>query len=94
MITHILLIQWRDSVSDQDIEDLFQELRKLKTKGVKEVKAGQNFSPQPEGFTHAVVVTCKNKESFDNYRTSAKHVIIMQRIQDLEAKSAVVDFES
>ena len=94
MFVHITLVKFKDSTTDQEIDEIWQETHKLrKLKGVVDIRGGQNVSSNNDGFTHAIVVTCKQQEAFQKYRTASARVTLRQRIEEIAEKYIDVDFE-
>lgn len=95
MITHIALFAWKEHVSPKDIQKALDDVKALKEKvpDLIDIRCGENFSRWSEGFTHAVIVSAKDHESLEAYRTHPDHVEVAGRIEVMELKSLGVDFE-
>ena len=96
MVTHIALFRWKKEVPQEEIDRVMQSIRDLKRSvpNLIDLQCGENFSKWNEGYTHAVVVTVKNKEVLDAYRKHPAHVPVGKRVEELEEHSIGIDFES
>lgn len=95
MVVHLALFSWKDSVSQKEINDLMGSIRELKNKipYIIELYAGENFSKWNEGYTHAVVVTTKDRSGLDCYRNHPSHVPIANLVDSMKEKAIGIDFE-
>lgn len=95
MITHIAIFKWKASMGKSEVNKALKDVAMLKTKipGIMDIRCGENFSKYSKGFTHAVVVTTKNKNALHAYRTHPDHKIIAAKIDKMEEDSIGVDFE-
>jgi len=96
MIVHIALFRWRSDVSESQIDKVMVNIKNLKSqiKDVIEIMCGKNFSKYSDGFTHAVVVTFKDRKGLDAYRAHPAHRPIAKMVDSMEEKSIGIDFES
>ena len=95
MIVHIVLFKWKKDASKKEIDSIIEDLRGLRHKlhGIVGLRSGHNFSDWSDGYTNALVVSFKDKESLENYRTNPEHLKIVERIKKIEGHSIGIDFE-
>ena len=96
MITHIALFKWKNSVKKDEIDKALADVANLKTKisGIIDIRCGENFSKHSKGFTHAVVVTAKNRNALQTYREHPDHRTVAEKIDKMEEDGIGVDFET
>lgn len=72
-----------------------KEVEKLASiQGIESIRCGRNFSKHIKGFTHAVVVTARNKVALDAYRNHPSHLVVARKIEEMEEDGIGIDFES
>jgi hypothetical protein len=96
MIIHVALFKWKPEVDPAVVEKLIGDIKALKGRisQIVEIYAGENFSKWAKEYTHAVVVTFKNREDLDAYRIHPAHKPIAEACDSLEADSIGLDFNS
>lgn len=98
VMQHIVLFQFKDSVSAEEIAKIESEFGRLKDK-IKEIigyEAGTNVSPEnlDQGFTHAFVVTFKDAAARDRYLPHKAHKEFVALLDGKIEKVLVIDFVS
>jgi len=95
MIVHIAIFKWKKDTNRKKISKLMRNVRKLrgKCKGVIDIRTRKNFSKYSKGFTHTIIVICKNRASLKAYRRHPEHVKIAKEIATMEKDSIGIDFE-
>lgn len=95
MVIHIALFKWRADASQKGISRAINEIRLLKEKipEIIDLYCGENFSKWSGGYTYAVIVKTKNRQSLDIYRKHPAHVFVVKIIEKLEEDSLGIDIE-
>lgn len=77
MIRHIVLVKFQTGVSEETIEDLFQELRRIRDQvpGILDIVSGCSESPEKieRGYMHGFVVDFENWDALERYQTHPDH---------------------
>ncbi|CTQ57255.1 MAG: Dabb family protein [Roseibium album] len=77
MIRHIVLVKFQTGVSEETIEDLFQELRRIRDQvpGILDIVSGRSESPEKieRGYMHGFVVDFENWDALERYQTHPDH---------------------
>lgn len=96
MITHIAIFKWKKSAKKGEINNALRDVSGLKSKipGIIYIACGENFSKHGKNFTHAVVVTAKNKSTLKAYREHPDHVAVAEKIGKMEKDGIGIDFET
>jgi diphthamide synthase (EF-2-diphthine--ammonia ligase) len=96
MIEHLVLFQWQEQASDDEIEAVIEALRGLKERipGIVELSCGENFSERSQGFQHGLVVRLKDRAALEAYFPHPEHQKIVQNlIKPILAQIISVDYE-
>ena len=96
MILHIVLFRWKLEVTEEQIQDVMEKFKNLKSEipEIRELYCGENFSKWAKGNTHAVVVMTQNRVDLEAYRNHPLHLPIAKMIEELEEDSLGFDFET
>ncbi|NQY25427.1 MAG: Dabb family protein [Campylobacteraceae bacterium] len=77
MIKHMLLIEFKDFVSLEQLSDLKKIFESIpnKIEGVSNVEWGLNNSPENlnKNYTHSIVMSFKDEKTRENYFPHAEH---------------------
>lgn len=77
MIRHIVLVRFREAVSQADITTIFESLRDLgrRLPGLLSFAGGPNVSPEglSRGFTHAFTIDFADAAARDSYLAMPEH---------------------
>lgn len=86
-VKHVVLFKVKPEVNDQQIEELFSALHRLRHSipGLFDVSAGKNNSPEGlgRGFTHGFVMTFADESSRDAYLPHPDHVTVAEQLLEL-----------
>ena len=95
MVIHIALFRWKAECSEADIDAVMTDIRRLKQQipEVIDLTAGVNFGPYNEGYTHAVVVTLKDRAALASYRDHPMHRPVAEAVDRMFEQSIGIDFE-
>lgn len=93
MIRHIVLVQFKSSVSDDEIADIFSELHSVKESvaGVVAIAAGKSESPEKmeRGYMHGFTVDLADWDALAAYQADPEHRRLSTRL--VEASEGGVD---
>jgi hypothetical protein len=97
VIRHLLLIQFKETAIQAQINAMFEQFADLKPKinGVASIEYGANQNPEKlnKNFTHAVVVTFSNFAARDEYLIHPDHKDLEAVLLSLLADLVVLDIE-
>jgi hypothetical protein len=96
MIEHIVLFRWMEGASQEAIDSVVAELRKLKGKvpGVVDLSCGANFSDRAKGYTHGLAVRFKDRAALEAYGSHPEHQRVVQKfINPIRGEVLAIDYE-
>ena len=97
MIRHVLLIQFKSSANNSQIEELKSLFKSMpdKVTGVVSVEWGLNDSPEGknQGYTHCVNMTFANEEGRQNYLPHPEHEALKEIFRPLLQDIIVFDYQ-
>jgi hypothetical protein len=96
MIEHIVLFRWTEGASQEAVDNVVAELRKLKDKipGIVDLSSGANFSDRAKGYTHGLVVRFTNRAALEAYGPHPEHQRVVQKfINPIRADVLALDYE-
>jgi len=95
-IEHLVLLEWADGVSDDQIADCLNQLKALKDSipGIQSIRAGKNFSDRAQGIQHAAVITMDDQAALEGYGPHPAHQALVTNLGPLLKNITVVDFEA
>ncbi|MBV7296593.1 Dabb family protein [Enterovibrio paralichthyis] len=96
MIRHVLLVKFKPSCNEADLEEIREEFESMteRVDGVQAVEWGENDSPEGknQGFTHVVVMTFSDEDARQCYLFHPEHdalkEVFVPHIEDI----IVVDY--
>jgi len=96
MLRHIVLFQFKETSSKEDVQKVVEAFQSLKT-GIPEVAAfeyGVDNSPEglANGFTHCFLVTFKSEEDRAIYLPHPKHKAFVEVLKPHLDKVQVIDY--
>jgi len=96
MNVHIALYKWKSSVTQNQIDKVFDDLIKLgpKIPGLTSISCARNKSRYSEGYTHVILVMGESQNAIDAYRSDPEHAKIASAIDNMEDHGIGVDFET
>jgi hypothetical protein len=97
-INHIVLFKVEEGVTQQQIDEFYENLFKLKEKipGIISIVGGNNISIEnfDKGFTEGFVMKFRDKDSRDNYVNHEWHIkFIEEYVDPIFGDCIVFDFE-
>ncbi|WP_338448749.1 Dabb family protein [Niallia oryzisoli] len=96
MIEHIVLIKFKNELTDAQLDDLIQKTLNLKDyiPGIIDIQQGRNFSNRSKGYEIALTARLTDRAALENYLPHPKHQELLSHLKELELEDIiVVDFE-
>jgi len=95
---HVVSFKFKDSATPEDIKQVTDAFRDLKTKvpGIVGYEWGTNVSPENhnQGFTHCFILTFKTEKDRDAYLVHPDHKAFGKLLGPFLDKVFVIDFHS
>ena len=94
-VEHIVLLEFNDGVTDDQIEECITGLRDLESAvpGITGIRAGKNFSDRAGNITHAAIVTLTDKAALAGYGPHEAHQALLKVLGPRLKNISVIDFE-
>lgn len=94
-VKHIVMLEFNDDVSEEDRMAALKTVEGLKGKidGVEEIETGKDFSGRAGNFTHAVIITMRDKATVEAYGPHPAHKEVQAVLGPIVATLWVIDFE-
>ena len=94
-VEHILLFEWNEDVSDEQVQECLAELHALKDAipGIQSIKTGRNFSDLAGGTDHAAILTMDDVAALKAYAPHPIHMAFVKMVKPMMKNLVVVDFE-
>jgi hypothetical protein len=96
-VKHIALIKFKGGTTEQQIEQVFQEILDLteSIEGVEDYVSGSNNSPETlsQGYTHGLVMSFSDAAARDAYLANPDHEKLKQSAMPHVDQILVFDFE-
>jgi hypothetical protein len=94
-VQHLVLVEWKDEADDATIDAFMTAVGSFPDKipGVEKVEWGRNFTDRAGNFTHAAIVTLRDKEALANYGPHEDHQAALAAAGPMVASIIVADFE-
>ena len=93
MITHVVLLQPKDEVTDTEITVALNHVRALQDAipGIIEVQVGENRSTYNQGYTYGFVMRFVDAEHIKAYAPHPAHQVVSEELQRISQK--IIDFD-
>ena len=93
MITHVVLIQPKSEVTDNEITTTLDHIRALQDAipGIIDVQVGKNMSNYNQGYTHGFVMRFVDTEHLKAYAPHPAHQAVSEELQRISQK--IIDFD-
>jgi quinol monooxygenase YgiN len=93
MITHVVLIQPKDSTSNEELTAFLEHVQALQEKipGILSITVGENRSDFHGGFTHGIIMRFVDETHLQAHHTHPAHVVVVKELDHLCVKS--IDFD-
>ena len=95
MLRHVVIIKFKEEVTNNQINDLTKRLRAL-PKYIKEIKSyeiGKDVLHLPRSYDYAVVEKFSNVEEQEKYQRHSEHLKVIEFIKPMCANIISVDYE-
>lgn len=96
-IQHMVLLKFKPEVSEEQIEELFQDIGALKQRlpGITHYGGGPYSSPEGfnKGFTHGFLMTFESAAARDAYLPHPEHEAVKDAILPLVDDAIAFDFD-
>ncbi len=96
MIEHLVLFRWTPGASGEEIAQVMDGLRALRSQipGIRDLTCGENFNPRSQGFSHALVVRFEDRAALDAYGPHPAHQrVVQESINPIRADVLALDYE-
>tara|TARA_Y100001960_G_C14239394_1_gene617577 strand:+ start:82 stop:378 length:297 start_codon:yes stop_codon:yes gene_type:complete len=94
-VQHIVMLEFNQDVSnDERIKALKAvEALKDKIKGIENIQSGKDFSGRGGNYTHAIIVTMRDKKVLASYGPHPAHKEVKEMLHPIVCNLGVIDFE-
>lgn len=94
-VQHIVMLEFNDGVDEETRMNSLKAVEALKDKidGIEKIESGKDFSGRAGGFTHAVIVTMRDKEVLAAYGPHPAHKEVQDLLHPVVKTLWVLDFE-
>lgn len=93
-IRHMVWLKAPDGISDTDMEDLLEDIRRMKSiPSVIDIVAGLNIKDTDHGFEYGVLMTYADKAAQQLYIKHPLHEKVRDRIKAMGVGMMGLDFE-
>ena len=99
MVKHIVMLKLKDTENRiEKLENALQLKKAIEALGykideVKYMEVGLNYNEKPTAFDLVLTSTFDNSEALDAYRGHPEHVKVLDFLDEVTEKTAVVDYE-
>lgn len=94
-VQHVVLVEWKDGADQTTINAFMSAVEGLNgaIDGVENVQWGENFTDRAGNFTHAAIVTMRDKDVLSAYGPHPAHQAALDIAKPILANIMVADFE-
>lgn len=94
-VQHIVWLRFNDGVAEGERMAALDAIAGLQGRidGIEGIQTGADFSGRGGGFTHAAIVTMRDRAVLDAYGPHPAHKEVQARLGPIVAELRVVDFE-
>ena len=96
MITHVVMMKFKDDVSDEQITELEERLEELPDKiiEIQSYEFGRDMVRSERSYDFALVSVFANLETLRQYQEHPAHLKVVQKLGKMCDNIGVVDFEA
>ena len=93
MITHVVLLQPKDSTSIEELTAFLEHVQMLQKiiPGILSLSAGENRSEFNEGYTHGIIMRFVDEAHLDAQHSHPAHVAVVKELNSICRQS--IDFD-
>jgi hypothetical protein len=94
-VQHIVMLEFNDGVDEDTKKNSLAAVEALKDKidGIENIASGMDFSGRAGNFTHAVIVTMRDRDVLAAYGPHPAHKEVQNILHPVVKTLWVVDFE-
>lgn len=94
-VQHIVMLEFNDGVDEDTRMNSLRAVEGLKDKidGIERIESGKDFSGRAGEFTHAVIVTMRDREVLSAYGPHPAHKEVQGLLGPVVKTLWVIDFE-
>ena len=94
-VKHIVLVEWKDEADDVTIDAFMSAVGAFPDKidGVEKVEFGKNFSERAGDYTHAAIVTLRDRDALAAYGPHPEHQAALADAMSVVENILVADIE-
>ena len=94
-VQHIVMLEFNDGVDEETRMNSLKAVEGLKGKidGIDKIESGKDFSGRAGNFTHAVIVTMRDRDVLSAYGPHLAHKEVQDLLHPVVKTLWVVDFE-
>lgn len=93
MITHVVLLQPKDSTSIEELSVFLKHVQALQQiiPGLLSLSVGENRSEFNEGFTHGIIMRFVDEDHLDAHHSHPAHIAVVKELNSICRLS--IDFD-
>jgi hypothetical protein len=93
MISHVVLLQPKSEVTEEEIITVLDHVRKLQQHiaGILETQVGKNLAENLQGFSYGFVMRFVDAEHLKAYATHPAHEVVSKELRDM--CQSIIDFD-
>ena len=94
-VQHIVMLEFNQDVSENEKIKALKAVETLKgtIKGIDNIQSGKDFSGRGGNYTHAIIVTMRDREVLASYGPHPAHKKIQEMLHPIVCNLGVIDFE-
>lgn len=93
MITHVVLLQPKSTVTDNEIAEALSHVRELQQTipGIISVQTGKNLSNYNQGYTYGFIMQFSDAKNLKEYAPHPAHQVVSKELLQISEK--IIDFD-
>ena len=94
-VQHIVMLEFNDEVDEKTRMNSLKAVESLKDRidGIEKIESGKDFSGRAGEFTHALIVTMRDKDVLGAYGPHPAHKEVQDLLHPVVKTLWVIDFE-
>ena len=94
-VQHIVMLEFNDEVDEETRMNSLKAVESLKDRidGIEKIESGKDFSGRAGEFTHALIVTMRDKDVLGAYGPHPAHKEVQDLLHPVVKTLWVIDFE-
>ncbi len=96
MVIHVVMIQFRSEISEEDKEAVREEITALGdlVPGLRNITTGRNFAQEDRAMDLVLIAQFDRREDLEFYATHPEHQKVLAILKPMVEYTKVVDFEA